>query len=156
MRFTKYSQETIEKLAIIASETSYQLPSERIAQLFKVVNLGMYDALREDAKSINPSEVELTLKANQLLSELYQKIKSDIEEFSNLPLKDSMPKITQNRLLDIDPRTYSENETLMIHDKDRVNINYIYLTQPMRKEFREKHKSVIQQMEGLLMTAKQQ
>ena len=150
MRFTKYSQETIEKLVNIAADTYYAMPSEHLDNLYKVVNLGMYDALRENAKSITPKEV-LVEKSNAILKELYEMIKEDIEDFAGMTIQEKMTFVTQNRFLDVPPSTYGRNETLMILDKDSVDINYIYLTQPLRKRFREKYKTEIYALEALII-----
>lgn len=151
MRFTKYSQETIEKLVNIATDTYYALPSEHLDNLYRVVNLGMYDALREDAKGINQSKVMMVNKANEILKELYETIKQDIEDFAGKTIQEKMPHVTQNRFLDVPPSTYGRNESLIALDKDSVDINYIYLTQPLRKNFREKYKTEIYALEALII-----
>lgn len=151
MRFTKYSQETIEKLVNIAADTYYAMPSEHLDNLFKVVNLGMFDALRENAKSINPTKEVMVEKSYAIIKELYEMIKDDIEDFAGMAIQEKMPFVTQNRFLDVPPSTYGRNETLMVLDKDSVDINYIYLTQPLRKRFREKYKPEMYAIEALII-----
>lgn len=152
MKLTKYDKETIKRLADIATDTYYSLPSEHLDTLFQVVNLGMYDALREIAKDIDPTKETVVSAANSILKELYGTIKKDIDDFASMTIQEKMPFVTQNRFLDVPPSTYGRNETLMIIDKNSVDINYVYLTQPIRKRFREKHKSVIQHIEKLVIT----
>jgi hypothetical protein len=154
MKLTKYDKETIKRLADIATDTYYSLPSEHLDTLFQVVNLGMYDALREIAKDIDPMNETDVSAANAILKELYGTIKKDIDDFASMTIQEKMPFVTQNRFLDVPPSTYGRNETLMIMDKNSVDINYIYLTQPIRKRFREKHKPVIQHIENLVITTK--
>lgn len=151
MRFTKYTQETIDKLVSIVARTTYALPSEYLDNLYKVVNLGMYDALREDAKAIKQTEIVMVDKANDILKVLYANIMKDIDDFTNRRIQEKMPYVTQNRFLDVPPSTYGRNETLMILDKSSVDINYIYLTQPLRKKFREKYKTEFYAIEALII-----
>lgn len=163
MTLIKYSPETIERLSSIITNEEIVKPSVHLNNLFRTVTLGMYDSLRESAKQISSMEAKysktqkmenLNNKANTLLKELYETIKIDIAEFSELCIEDKMSSITQSRFLDIDPKTYATNESLMIMDKDSVEMSYIYLTQPLRKKFRDKHKPIILRLDNLVNEAK--
>ena len=152
MKFTKkYTSDVVDKLVDIAIESTFELPETHLNNLFSVVNLGMYDALRHRAKAISPRKKEKIEACNELFKELYELIKVDIEEFRKLTIEAKTASFTQNRILEIDPSSYNKNEMLMTFDKNSVEMDYIYLTQPVRKKFNEKHKQIIHKIENLLI-----
>lgn len=164
MTLMKYSPETIDELATIISNTELVKPSVHLNNLYKIVNLGMYDSVREHAKTLSQERTVPNLKnrkvdcaeaARAILKEFYQVVKDDIAAFAKLTIEEKMSSITQNRFLDVDPSTYGACETMMLIDKESVDMSYIYLTQPLRKRFRDKHKVVITQLEKIATDAKQ-
>jgi len=146
---TKYTPEVIGNLVDIAFNSSFTLPEEHLTNIFSIVNLGMFDTLQDEAKSINRKD-DIT-KSKAIFKELFELIKEDIEAFKGLTIEDKTKAFTQSRILDVDPSTYHKNEMLMRHDRQSADMDYVYLTQPVRKRFKDKYKTLLKQLDELFI-----
>lgn len=149
MMHTKYTPEVIGNLVDIAINSSFTLPEEHLINLFSMVNLGMFDTLQDEAKAINSKDDKA--KSKVIFKELYELIVEDIEAFKLLPIEKKTAEFSQSRILEVPPTTYGKNELLMRHDRQSADMDYVYLTQPVRKRFKDKYKTLLKQLDELFI-----
>jgi hypothetical protein len=164
MYYKKYSQEIIDRLVnVAASIPPFVKPSVHLNRLYRTVSIGMYDSLQANQTYIKNLKISFSKKealqrleqeANEVLSVLFTKVIADIEDFENKSIEDKMSSITQYKFLDVSPYNYITLEKNMTTDASEETLNYIHLTKPLRKDFREKYNTEIHLLDKIVFKAK--
>ncbi|RMN10863.1 hypothetical protein [Pseudomonas syringae group genomosp. 3] len=163
MYYKKYSQEIIDGLVNVAvSAPPIIKPSVHLNRLYRTVSIGMYDSFQASQPYIKNISVaannkdalhKLELEAKDVLTGLFIKIIQDIDNFENKTLEQKMSKITQYMFLEVPPFHYINLEKNMRLDSSQEILDYIHLTKPLRKDFRDKYQAEIKMLGGLVKAA---
>lgn len=153
----KYTQETIDTLSEIFDDLEFESPSNKLTQLYEIVNLSCFDKIQFEVRGMKHLHTvrESHERALDLLNKLYMKIISDIEEFKTLPIEDKLNSITKSKLMEVSPKRYRHNENIFLMDEysTEVEHDYLILTAPLRRDFKKRYDAQMIELEGIITQA---